>query len=233
MFFQNQQSQLGALFLDVLVSEQINLPSKVTMYPIETGDGEISDHIVQNQEEITITGAISAGSSQISLSGIAQSISSGGSFGVEFGPLCYSKLINAIDQLRTMHKDRKPITVVTGLGRYEEMAFTTLTLDRSNSNNTGGQWLQINATLRKIKKVTLKQTDLPPEKASGQDGAKGKTGKTEKKTTNGGSTSNKEISVAGQLGKRTGLEGPFGVNPPVKPPTVVDPFGSSIFAVYH
>jgi hypothetical protein len=132
-----------------------------------------------------------------------------------------------------MHKDRKPITVVTGLGRYEEMAFTTLTLDRSNSNSTGGQWLQINATLRKIKKVTLKQTDLPPEKASGQDGAKGKTGKTEKKTTNGGSTSNKEISVAGQLGKRTGLEGPFGVNPPVKPPTVVDPFGSSIFAVYH
>jgi len=208
MFFQNQQSQLGALFLDVLVSEQINLPSKVTMYPIETGDGEISDHIVRSQEEITITGAIAAGSSEISLSGIAKAVS-GGSFGVEFGPLCYTKLIDAIDKLRTMHKDRQIVSVVTGLGKYDNMAFTTLTIDRSNSANTGGQWLQVNATLRKIQKVTLKKADLPAEQTSGT--ATGKSGQTEKKT-NQSSTSAPQGSMALQLAKThaPSAVGPFG-----------------------
>lgn len=175
-FFQTTQSQLGALFLDVLVSEQLSLPSKVTAYPIETGDGEITDHIVQNNEEITIVGAVSASASPLNLGNLIQ----GGSFAVEFGPLCYTRLIDAISQLRTMHKNRQPVTVVTGLGRYEQMAFTTLTIDRNNQPQTGGQWLQINTTLRKIKTVTLKQADLPPEKAASD--VTGKTGTTEKKT---------------------------------------------------
>lgn len=205
LFFQNQHSQLGALFLDVLVSEQLNLPSKVTAYPIETGSGDISDHITMNNEELTITGAISAASSQLSL----QNLSSGGSFGVEFGPQCYTKLIDAIDQLRTMHRDRKPITIVTGLGRYEQMAFTNLTLDRSNSAQTGGQWLQINATLRKLKMVTLRHADLPPEKVSNQ-ATKGKTGTTEKKTQSG-TGEQKPMSVLGSSVQGTRFEGAHGV----------------------
>jgi hypothetical protein len=192
LFFQTSQSQLGALFLDVLVTEQLSLPSKVTAYPIETGDGEISDHITQMQEELTITGAIAASSSEFSL----QNVLRGGSFGIEFGPQCFTKMIDAIDQLRTMHKDRKPITIVTGLGKYEDMAFTTLTIERSNNKETGGQWLNINTTLRKIKKVTLKTADLPPEKASTTSGAKGKTGTTEKRTNN---------TTAGQPAKESSL----------------------------
>jgi len=136
------------------------------------------------QEEITITGAVSASSSELSLQGAYNAFESG-SFAVEFGPLCYSKMINAIDQLRTMHKNRQMVTIVTGLGKYEDMAFTTLTIDRSNSPQTGGQWLQINATLRKIKMVSLKQADLPAEKATGS--ATGKTGTTQK-TTNTSTT---------------------------------------------
>lgn len=203
LFFQTSQSQLGALFLDVLVTEQLNLPSKVTAYPIESGDGEISDHITKMQEELTISGSISASRSEFSIQNALQ----GGSFGVEFGPQCYSKLIDAIDQLRTMHKDRKPITVVTGLGKYEDMAFTTLTIDRSNSPDSGGQWLKINTTLRQIKKVTLKSADLPPEKATGGNGsAKGKSGTTEKKTNNttAGDANPKGTSMARSLADASG-----------------------------
>ena len=111
----------------------------------------------------------------------------GSAFGIEFGILCYSKLIDAVDQMRKMHKERKTFTVVTGLGKYEEMAFTKLSLDRSNSPQTGGQWLTINATLRKIRKVSLKQADLPPDQVggsgSGSDNANGKVGGTDKKST--------------------------------------------------
>ena len=174
MFFAIGQSKVGYLSLDVLVSESLSLPSKVTEYPVEDGNEDISDHITAGNEELTIAGAIASGSA----------------FGIEFGSLCYSKMIDAIDQLRTMHKERKVITIQTGLGKYEDMAFTALTLERSNSPATGGQWLNINATLRKIRKVALKQADLPPDKAStdpSASGAKGKTGKTQAK---GGSSGN-------------------------------------------
>src|SRR4051812_44967009 len=88
MFFSSTQSQLGYLYLDVLVTESLDLPSDVTKYPIEDGNADVTDHIVMNNEELTIQGLISAGSS----------------FGMEFGAigssLCYNKLTDAIDQLR-------------------------------------------------------------------------------------------------------------------------------------
>ena len=106
MFFHIGQSKLGYLSLDVLVSENLDLPSEVTKYPVEDGDEDVSDHITAGNEELTINGAIASGSA----------------FGIEFGILCYSKMIDAVDQLRKMHKERKTFTVVTGLGKYEEMA---------------------------------------------------------------------------------------------------------------
>ena len=172
MFFHIGQSKLGYLSLDILVSENLDLPSEVTKYPVEDGDEDVTDHITAGNEELSINGAIAAGSA----------------FGIEFGILCYSKLIDAVDQLRKMHKERKTFTVVTGLGKYEEMAFTKLSIDRSNNPQTGGQWLTINATLRKIRKVSLKQADLPPDQVSGDGSggssdASGKAGGTDKKST--------------------------------------------------
>jgi hypothetical protein len=209
MFFQNQQSKLGYLSLDVLVTENLSLPSKVTEYPVEDGNEDITDHITAGNEELTITGAIS----------------SSGSFGMEFGPLCYSKMIDAIDQLRKMHKERKMVTVVTGLGKYEDMAFTNLTVDRSNSPNLGGQWLSINATLRKIRKVSLKQADLPPDNASTTSGTKGKTGGTEKKGGQSGKASydpnkstlvNANNAYTSKYGGK-GIAGPIPYTPPAAP----------------
>jgi hypothetical protein len=169
-FFSIGQSKLGYLSLDVLVSENLSLPSKVTEYPVEDGNEDITDHITANNEELTIVGSIASGSA----------------FGMEFGSQCYSKMIDAIDQLRKMHKERKLITIVTGLGKYEDMAFTNLTIDRNNSANLGGQWLTINASLRKIRKVSLKQADLPPDNAAA--GTKGKTGETAKSSGKSGGT---------------------------------------------
>jgi hypothetical protein len=207
MFFRNQQTQLGALFLDVLVSEQLSLPSKVTQYPIETGDGDISDHITANRAELTIVGAVSASES----------------FAITFGPLCYSKLIDTIDTLSQMHRDRQPFTVVTGLGQYDEMALTSLTIDRTNSAQTGGQWLQINAQMRHIKKVDLKKADVSAADKTSQTAstdssgtANGKTGKTEKPAGSSGnaSTSQPGDTMGFSLGNRTGTLGPrSGVTP--------------------
>jgi hypothetical protein len=161
--FMNKKTTVGFLSLDVLVSENLKLPSEVTKYPVEDGSEEISDHITQSNEELSITGRVASGEI----------------LSFDFGA-CHTKLVSAVDQLRSMHKARKPIKVVTGLGSYEEMAFTSLSVTRSNGAD-GGNWLDINADLRKIKKVALKETNLPPDKAS--DGAKGKAGNSERRTS--------------------------------------------------
>jgi hypothetical protein len=182
LFYQTKQSQLGYLYLDVMVTENLVLPSEVTKYPIEDGNEDVTDHITQNNEELTITGAISASKSfGLILSGFTGS-------GNPFDSLMTTstKLINAIDQLRTMHKARQPITVYTGLGKYEDMAFTNLSINRQ-AGNVGGNWLDINASLRKIKKVALKESQLPPDKAA--DDGKGKTGQTERRSGKSGDSS--------------------------------------------
>ena len=211
MLFHIGQSKIGYLNLDVLVSESLNLPSDVTKYPVEDGDEDVSDHITAGNEEITINGAIASGSA----------------FGIEFGLLCYSKMIDAVDQMRKMHKERKTFTVVTGLGKYEDMAFTQLTLDRNNSPTLGGQWLTINATLRKIRKVSLKQADLPPDQVGGDGdgdstGTKGKVGATEKKAGKSGAAAydpNKSLAKTGAEALRD-KGGPNIIGPqPYKPPT--------------
>lgn len=172
------KSQLGFLALDILVTENLKLPSEVTKYPVEDGSEEISDHITQNNEELTITGRV-ANTEILSF---------------QFGP-GISKLVDAVDQLRSMHKARQPVKVVTGLGTYTDMAFTNLAINRSNGSD-GGYWLDINADLRKLKKVSLKTADLPPEQAA--DSTKGKTGATEKKGDTSGNwdTTPKDQSLA-------------------------------------
>lgn len=184
MFYGTSLSQLGYLELDVLITENLSLPSDVTKYPIEDGS-EISDHITEGSEELNITG----------------SISSSTSFGLQFG-YCKSKLIDAVDTLRKMHKERKVVKVITGLGTYEDMGFTALSFNRG-SGDKGGNWIDINASLRKIKKVKLKSAELPPDQAAAP--AKGKVGKTEKKTGQSGSQSTSPKDRTSVLGTVTGV----------------------------
>lgn len=203
MFFGNTQSTLGFLTLDVLVTENINLPSEVTKYPVEDGGPDVSDHITQGNEELTITG----------------SVSSAEAWSFSFDTVCHSKMIKAVDTLRRLHSDRKVIKVVTGLGVYEDMGLYGLTINRQ-SGDKGGNWLDINAQLRKIRKVQLKKADLPAEQNAG-DQAKGKTGTTEKKAGSAGNSSPSKVpegaSIGLHVGVGTGTQGPLSPGPGLAP----------------
>jgi hypothetical protein len=163
IIYLTKRSTLGHLQLDVLMKETIEFPSEVTKYPVEDGTPEISDHITQQNETLEIQASISA-SELLSF---------------EFGT-CTSKLIDAMQQMREMHKARQPIKVVTGLGTYEDMAFTKLSMTRTAGGDAGGSWIDITAQLMKIRKVSLQTTNLPAEKTA--DKAKGKTGATESRS---------------------------------------------------
>ncbi|HWX46878.1 MAG TPA: hypothetical protein VNZ61_02330 [Roseomonas sp.] len=171
--FSDQRTKLGGLMLDVLVTEEINLDSDVTQYPVEDGT-LISDHITQGAERIRISGLVSTADMAV----------------FSFGARGRSKLIDAIDTLRAMHKARALVTVSTGVMLYRDMAFTSMRAVRS-SGEKGGSWLEINAELTKVRKVTLKTAEVP--EAPAQGAAKGRAGKT---NTPAGKSSGTSASTA-------------------------------------
>lgn len=156
--FSRHQTRLGSLVIDVLVSEEIDLQAEVTRYPVEDGT-IISDHVTQGEERVRISGLVSTADVT------AFSFSSPGS----------TKLVDAVEMLRSMHKARALVTVSTGQMLYADMAFTHLRATRSNGEQ-GGNWLEVSGELIKVRKVTLKTAEVPEAKVQGP--AKGRAGPT-------------------------------------------------------
>lgn len=153
-----QRSQVGSMVLDVLVTEKLELPATATKFPVEDGT-EMSDHITQGPESLHISGLISATDA------------------LEFSGGSGYKIIEALDVMRKMHKDRTPITVITGMTRYTDMAITSLVASRSNGGDKGGNWLEISAEMVQIKKVSLRTTEISEAKAA--PAARGRAGRTQ------------------------------------------------------
>lgn len=159
------RSQVGTLILDVLATESISLEGDVTRYPVEDGT-EISDHITVQSEKVSVSGLVSH------LDMIeAGDIFSGGDISVG-----KTRIIDAIDALRQLRDARTLISVITGLGIYTDMAIANARVNRTKEN---GNYVDIQIDLVKIVKVTLRQADLPPEKAA--PSVKEKTGSTRQK----------------------------------------------------
>jgi hypothetical protein len=186
MLFETQRSTLGLVTLDVLAKEDLELPSEVTQYPVEDGGQDISDHITQGTESLSITGSVSSANMEaFELTG------------------CSAKLLDIVETFRDMHADRQPVTVVTSLGVYEDMGFNGVTLSRSNAADKGGNWLEINAKLIQVIKVALEEGELPPDKVDPADGdkegaTKNKAGKTEAKSNKTAKKAAEEPSKANQ-----------------------------------
>jgi hypothetical protein len=158
--FSINRSKVGAIVFDALVSEELNLEGEVTLYPVEDGS-LIADHIFQGAERVRISGIVSTGDMAVF------SFAGGGK----------TKLVDALDTLRSMHKERALITVSTGIQQYTEMGIASLNAVRANDDR-GGNVLQIRAELVKVRKVTLKTAEVPEAQAKAP--AKGRAGQTNK-----------------------------------------------------
>ncbi|MGB3433568.1 phage baseplate protein [Achromobacter sp.] len=171
-------SSIGVIPLDALISETTELESQATSYAVEDGP-PVTDHIVQDSERLALDGWVTAAEATL-LGGYGRDfVGAANSLGVG-----RQKLISAKAALRTIHADRLPITITTGLDVYVDFAMTRCSIGRTND---GGDKFAITAEFRKIRKVTLRQADIPPEKTSGT--AAGKAGGTK---TNGGKATGAE-----------------------------------------
>lgn len=188
VFGWNGGTSIGAVPLDALLSEKTSLNSRATEYAVEDGP-PVTDHVVQESEQLTLDGWVTAAEVAL-LGGLAAGVSSalqrGGSFGNLSARAGRSKLISSKDALRKIHADRLPITVTTGLDVYVNFVMERCEIGRTNE---GGDRFEISADFKKIRKVALRQTDIPPDRTNGK--ATGKAGQTK---TNAGKANGAEAS---------------------------------------
>ena len=176
--FQFNKTEIGKLLLmDVLLSEGIEFDGEVTKYAVEDGS-EISDNIFMGGEVLRITGT--------------QSVVEGYSFNLFNGK---GRLINVLEAMRTLKAEQKLITVTTGLTVYKDMGIENLKADRSSGQPRDGNWLDISATLRRVKKVSLRRTEIPPERAAA-DGTNRRVGATNAR--NSGQPTSTNSATVGQ-----------------------------------
>jgi hypothetical protein len=175
----DRRTKIGALLLDVLTREEIDLPSEVTQYPVEDGT-TASDHIYLKPETLRVTGLIA-------LQDVTGGFSNLATFGFVEVQQNEMKFIDVVEALRTMHKERALVEINTGQILYKDFAFSGMNAVRS-SDGDGGNWLQLTVELTKITKVKLKSADVPPpENVSGDaSGRAGETNKPAGKTTPSG-----------------------------------------------
>ena len=163
----DRRTKMGTLVLDVLTSEEIEFPSEVTQYPVEDGT-TISDHVTQGPERVRISGLMST-ADVVAFAYFRD----GGGQGA-------TKLVEAVDMLREMHKARALVSVSTGQMLYTDLGIAGMTARRS-AGGDGGNWLEVQAEFVKVRKVKLKQAEAPASGKAGDGGAKGRTGKTKAK----------------------------------------------------
>lgn len=189
--FNDRRSRLGTLVLDVLLTEEISFEANATQFPVEDGGQPLTDHIVQGPKRLRISGNISTASveSFAMLRGI------GGT-----GP---TKIVDAIEALEQMWAARALVDVSTGQLLHRDMAFDGPIVARRSATGDGGNWLEVQAELVRIRRVKLKTAEAPAAPAAagtaGDGGAKGRAGKTAAKA----GKATKATTAAEQFGPPT------------------------------
>lgn len=192
----DRRTKLGLLVLDVLVAEEIRLPSEVTRYPVEDGT-VISDHVTQGAETVRIEGTMALADAAAIETSTAMSRATGYDL---TSPDPGARMVDVVELLRRMHKERQVVSVSTGRMLYEEMAFEDLTAVRSTDRD-GGNWLTVRAELTRLNKVTLRKAQVPEKPAQGA--AAGRAGQTNKPAgrSSGTSTGSGNAAQAGKEAK--------------------------------
>lgn len=126
------------LSVDAVMDENLNMPSRVSSFPVEEGS-KISDNIVNDNEVVTIRAIVS----DYPLDGPRIN--------------AVSEAFRKIDALRSA---RQLVTLVTGLRVWESMAITNVSIPRNvNSDNV----LDFAATFEHVFIVATQVVTLPPE----------------------------------------------------------------------
>lgn len=133
-------SDVVEVLFDVVLDESHELGSDLTEWPVEEGS-DITDHVRLHTDRLTISGIITE-TPLLYLSPLREE-------GKQ------SRTVDALQSLETLRAMRSPFTVITGLKRYENMFFTSLTFVRGEGQ---GGALRFSAALAELRMVSTATT---------------------------------------------------------------------------
>ena len=142
-------TQIGPnLILDALVRESHDFRSEVTEFPVETG-GNISDHIRNEQREISIEGMITNNPIRF-LGGIPAKLIRGSSAGgIVIGP-SLNLVELAFAELERIYNAKDTMIVSTPRKFYTKMVMTRLSIPKDRAT---GDALRFSASFRQLERV--------------------------------------------------------------------------------
>jgi len=139
----------GVLEFDLLLSESHNFQSTVTQHPIENGR-EVTDHIKNHLRTGSLTGLVSAYSIKLrTFTSLGDRIKSPFSF--------MDAEQNAYDTLEKIWQARTPITIVTLMRVYKDVAITDMKTAKSAED---GRSITFSISFKELKKVSLKRLEV-------------------------------------------------------------------------
>ena len=162
LIFQSRKSkrvQIDAVTLDATLTEVHTSTAQATEHPVESGV-DISDHIIQRPDEVDIAGVISNTPIEIveRIGGILAGGVSGpaGAASAAFNP---QRAEDAYEELRILKTTGTLITVVTPLRTYEQMAITSLVVNRDSAT---GDAVALSMRMKEVRLVESLTVDVDP-----------------------------------------------------------------------
>ncbi len=125
-------SVINGYEVDVFTSEEHSHPAEVTEFPVEDG-ADVSDNIRSRPVTVTVEGYVS----DTPIGRMAELRDSGSVPGNE----CYQRLLD-------VRESGEPVTLITSLGTFTNMALEDLSVPRSSDDGAG---LRFSARFKQIK----------------------------------------------------------------------------------
>ena len=196
----DRRSKLGILILDVTVTEELGFAAEISQFPVEDGT-TISDHVTQGAETLRVSGVIAT-----------QDV---GSF--ESNDTGELKVVDVVEALRRIHAAREVLDVSTGQLQHKDFAFSDLRAVRT-ADGGQGNFLSITGELTKVRKVNLRTAEVPAAQVSAEDGAKGRSGETNKPAGKAASATGNAAGGANARPNSAFREGSIRLRDALKPP---------------
>ena len=146
MIYDIAPKRIGTITIDAFLEEKHSSKNTVSDLPVEEGYN-ISDNVFEEPDEIEISGFISSAWNDSQF----QSIDVPKQNAVALHNSLRDKVIQFNQALKKLVKDKKPITITTGLYVYEDMIITSYDVPRDVET---GADLHFTMSLRKIRVVS-------------------------------------------------------------------------------
>jgi hypothetical protein len=180
------------LELDCVLREVHGMQSEVTRLPVEEG-ADISDNWVNEPEELIVEGVIT--NSPVRILGTFFTKQTRGTVQNQKVTGVGVNLVQlAFEELQRIHQAKKLITITTRLKTYTDMAMVSAPVPRLPEHGDG---IQFSATFRKIRKVSIKTTDIQVIRTK-RESAQPVRRKGKQNTTPAGRAAEAKVSIAEQ-----------------------------------